>query len=380
MIKKSIVIYIIVLLILNITACETGGSGSRNTRNTQRHVDLPLKTIYQDYFLIGNIVNNTYLRENYLHILKTHYNTVTSENHMKPDHLAPRQQGGQYQWTSADNQLRVMTENGIKVHGHTLVWHNQTPQWMTQGTPAQVRQNMTAHINTVLAHYKGKIFSWDVVNEAVKERVNPGEDLTNWRTHLREDSEWFKALGADYIELAFRTARAADPDLLLYYNDYNLDNSRKAQVTANMIKDINDRYRAQGNNRNLIDGIGMQGHYGLSTSVANVRASIERFIAIGIKVDISELDVEIRSVGSGRFGTGRASSVSEMDARLQAIKYAELFNMFKEYKGHITRVTMWGIDDDTSWKSLGNPVLFDRMVNPKPAFFAVANPNRALGL
>jgi len=186
------------------------------------------------------------------------------------------------------------------------------------------------------------------------------------------------ALGADYIELAFRTARAADPDAMLYYNDYSLNNQRKAQVVANMVKELNDKYKAEGNTRNLIDGIGMQAHYGINTSIANVRSSIEKFVAIGVKIDISELDVEIRSVGSGNFGRGKNGFTTEGEKRVQALKYAELFSLYKEFSEHIPRVTMWGIDDELSWKSLGNPCLWDADLKPKSAFWAVVDPEGTL--
>ena len=370
--NKILSISLLFILIFYVTTCGSGPSKAAPR-------DLPaLKEIYKDYFLLGNIINGRYLTDEYRELLTTHFNVVTAENAMKPDALAPRQRGGAYNFRNADNLIEAMEPYGMKIHGHTLVWHSQTHAWMTQGTPQEVRQNMILHINTVLAHYKGKVFAWDVVNEAVKERINPGDQNRDWRTQLREDSGWFKAMGADFIELAFRTARAADPDIMLYYNDYNMDNQRKSQVVANMVKDINDRYRAEGNNRNLIDGVGMQAHYGINTSVPNVRNSIERFIALGIKVDISELDVEISSVGSGSFGTGRNSNITEMEGRIQAIKYAELFDLFKQYSDHIPRVTMWGLDDEFSWKSRGNPCLWDGDLNPKQAFWAVADPNRFL--
>jgi len=378
---KVCVILLLAFLVFSITTCGTSGSSGtpRNSGAGNQQSIIPLKTVYEEHFLIGNIVNNSYLTGRYFELLTTHFNTVTSENNMKPDSLAPRSKGGNYTFSTADNQIRVMTERGISVHGHTLVWHNQTHAWMFQGTEQEVRANMVNHINTVMAHFKGKIFSWDVVNEAVRERVEPGTNFSDWRNQLRTDSGWFRVLGPDYIELAFRTARAADPDVMLYYNDYNLDNSRKAQVVANMIKEINDKYRAEGNTRNLIDGIGMQAHYSTNTMVPNVRASIERFIALGIRIDISELDVEARQVGSN-FGPGKDRRLTDMELRMQAIKYAELFNLFREYSAHITRVTMWGLDDENSWKSLGNPCLFNSNLTPKPAFFAVMDPNRALGL
>jgi endo-1,4-beta-xylanase len=373
---KFIAVSLFIFFVFSFTNCVTPQSSA-----SKKQEKLPvLKDIYRDYFPVGNIVNGRYMTGEYLELLTTHFNTVTLENQMKPDQLAPREKGGQYNFGSADNMVREMEDYGITIHGHTLVWHKQTHAWMTTGTPQQVRENLINHINTVMAHYKGKVISWDVVNEAIKERINPGEQNLNWKTQLREDSPWFKALGADFIELAFRTARAADPDAALYYNDYNLNNQRKAQVTANMVKDINDRYKAEGNSRNLIDGIGMQAHYGISTDAPGVRASIEIFTAIGVKVAISELDIEIKSGGSSSSGAGKNTRTTDVEQRTQALVYAQLFNLFKEYSNHITRVTMWGMDDEFSWKSVGNPCLWDGDLKPKQAFWAVANPDKTLGL
>jgi endo-1,4-beta-xylanase len=374
--NKLIMVLLFVSLLCGFSNCGslTGGASKKQEKLQ------PLKDIYKDYFPIGNIINGRYMTGDYFELLTTHFNTVTAENQMKPDNLAPRERGGQYNFGPADYMVDGALKKGITVHGHTLIWHSQTPAWLTTGTPAQVKENMINYINTVLAHYKGKVISWDVVNEAIRERINPGDQDLSWKTQLREDSGWFKALGADFIDLAFRTARAADPDIELYFNDYNLDNQRKVQVTVNMIKEINDKYKAEGNTRNLIDGIGMQAHYGTSTSAVNVRASIQKFKDIGIKIAISELDVEITSVGSGSFGTGKDTKTTETQQRIQAITYAELFNVFKENKEHISRVTMWGMDDEFSWKSKGNPCLWDGDLKPKQAFWAVVDPKKTLRL
>ena len=371
---RIFVIISIFFLIFNVISC-----GSTQSFNSVPNKDLPaLKDIYKDYFLIGNIINGVYMKGEYIELITKHFNTVTCENSMKPSDLAPRQRGGQYNFSGADQMLNLMSSNNILVHGHTLVWHSQTPAWMFEGTPEQVKQNMVNHINTVLAHYKGKVFSWDVVNEAIRDGINPGEQNADWKTQLRTGSGWYKAMGPEYIELAFRTARAADPNVKLYYNDYSMNNLRKSQVAANMIKDINERYRAEGNNRNLIDGIGFQGHYGLTTSVQNVRESLDKFVQLGVEIAISELDIEVRSVGSGNFGIGKDSVIPEAVQRTQALVYAQFFNLFKEYKDSIVRVTMWGLTDELSWKSLGNPCLWDGDVRAKQAFFAVADPDRTL--
>ena len=373
--NKFITVILFAFIVCGFSNCGT----SKVSNDAQGPLPI-LKDVYKDYFPIGNILNGRYLMSEYRELLLSQFNTVTAENQMKPDNLAPREKGGQYNFGPADEMVNEVLKYGISVHGHTLVWHKQTPAWMTTGTPAQVRENMVNFINTVMAHYKGKVLSWDVVNEGIRERINPGDQDLSWKTQLREDSKWFIALGADYVELAFRTARAADPDVELYFNDYNLDNQRKVQVTVNMIKDINDRYKAEGNKRNLIDGVGLQAHYSTSTSVENVRSSIEKFKNIGIKIAISELDVEIRSVGGGSFGPGKNTVTTETEQRIQALTYAQLFNVFRENKEHITRVTMWGMDDEFSWKSLGNPCLWDGGLKPKQAFWAVVNPNKTLGL
>jgi endo-1,4-beta-xylanase len=372
---KFIAFFLLTALTLGFFNCATAKSSAPAKQEVPA-----LKDVYKDYFPIGNILTGRYLMGDYLDILKTHFNTVTAENEMKPDSLASRVKPGEYNFGSADRIVDEALDYGMTVHGHTLVWHKQTPAWMTTGTQAQVKTNMVNYIKAVLAHYKGKVISWDVVNEAILERINPDEQDSNWKNQLREDSPWFKALGADYIELAFRTARAADPDIELYYNDYNLDNQRKARVTAAMIKEINDKYKAEGNKRNLIDGVGMQAHYGTSTTASNVRSSIEKFIDIGIKIAISELDVEIKSVGSGSSGAGKNYTVNNVEQRIQALSYAQLFNIFMEYKDHITRVTMWGIDDEFSWKSAGNPCLWDGDLKPKQAFWAVVDPKKTLRL
>jgi len=364
-------ITVIITILVNIMACSTNQTNVSESKAQPQKT--ALKTVYQDYFLVGNIINNRYMTGEYLELLTAHYNSVTCENQMKPELLAPKEKGGQYNWNLADIMLNLMTEKGIKVHGHTLVWHKQTHEWMTAGTQEQVKTNMINHINTVLAHYKGKIFSWDVVNEALKERIAAGEDVNNWRNQLRTESGWYKALGADYIELAFRTARAADPDVILYYNDYNMNNQRKARIAANMIKEINDKYKAEGNNRNLIDGVGLQAHYSTNVLTSDVRSAIEMFIELGLKIDISELDIEMKSIGNN-YGIRKDSKMLDIDQKRQAGVYANLFNLFMEYGGHIQRVTMWGMDDENSWKSLANPCLFDGDLNPKQAFFAVSAP------
>ena len=383
---KRFLFLLIGLLIIAVTACKPGQNKNPEISNEKER---PLKDLYKDDFLIGNIINTAYMSGQYFELLTTHYNTVTCENAMKPDSLAPpsKPDGNDwnYNFTTADSMVNKMLENGIPVHGHTLVWHRQTPSWMTTGTREEVKANLEKYITDVIKHFEGRVVSWDVVNEAVRGDFASSEpEPTGWKgEYMRRDSPWYAALGDDYIEIAFRAAReAAGPDVKLYYNDYSMHVRNKGIAVYNMIKDINERYAAQNNGKKLIDGMGMQGHWGLyvpdETRIAgityfdNIKFALENFISLGIIVDISELDI---IAGNDEEGTGRNSVMTDSDSQKQAEVYAKLFRLFLEKKEHIGRVTMWGMDDRNSWKSRGNPCLFDGEMNPKKAFYAVSNPD-----
>ena len=359
-------------------SCDTPTGGETTYNVDEITEEAKLKNIYEGKFLIGNIINDTYMSGNYNKILKAHYNTITCENDMKPDYLAPSSSGGAYTFTKADRMVNAMLDAGMKVHGHTLVWHSQTPGWLT-ASDAEV--NMKTYIDTVMKHFADRVKSWDVINEAFVDNATGVTETTDWRTALRQDSPWFIALGADYVEMAFKTARTADPDAILYYNDYGLNGNNKPMAVRNMIEDINTRYKSDtGTTRNLIEGIGMQGHYGSSWLNDGSFSAIERnmryYLALGIYLDISELDIEDRSVSN--FSSGKNKKMTQEAAKKQAEDYARLFRLLlkldEEFPDQITRVTMWGIDDRSSWKSEGNPCLFDGYLNPKPAFDAVSDP------
>ncbi|MDR3284401.1 MAG: endo-1,4-beta-xylanase [Treponema sp.] len=185
----------------------------------------------------------------------------------------------------------------------------------------------------------------------------------SWDSKLRE-SPWLTAIGSDYIELAFKAAREADPDAKLYYNDYSLDNQNKAAAVYEMVRDINRRFPNVGG-RPLIDGIGMQAHYGIWTDPGNVEKSIQLFSSLGVEVSISELDIQAGT--NGQFESGWENQQAEL--------YAKLFRIFKQNASHISRVTFWGLNDGKSWRSTSKPLLFDKDYKSKPAFYAVENPD-----
>jgi len=334
--------------------------------------DLPsIKEVYEDCFLIGNAVDAGETSGKRLELLKKHFNVATAENAMKPESLQP--QKGSFNFSAADSLVDRMLAEGLKMHGHTLVWHQQTPQWMNQSSAGvylsreEALDNMRTHIRTVVEHFGNKVISWDVVNEAMDDNPSNPE---NWRGALRR-SPWYCAIGDDYVEQAFLAAREVldehpEWDIKLYYNDYNLDNQNKSKAVYSMVSELNEKYRKDHPGKLLIDGIGMQGHYSISTNPDNVEMSLERFISLGVEVSITELDIQ----------AGSNFALSEKDAAKQGYLYAELFKIFKEHADNIARVTFWGMDDGTSWRAAMNPTLFDKYLQAKPAFYGVAEPEK----
>lgn len=333
----------------------------------------PIKDVYKDDFLIGTAVSMNNLKGDRLELLKMHFNIATAENAMKPEALQPMK--GKFSFAGADMVVDRVLSEGIKMHGHTLIWHQQTPAWQsTDGNGRSLSReealgNMRSHIQTVVEHFGNKVISWDVVNEAMNDNPPAPSD---WKASLRQ-TPWYNAIGDDYVEQAFLAAREVldahpDWDIRLYYNDYNLDNQNKSKAVYNMANEINANYQKTHPGKLLIDGIGMQGHYSLSTNPDNVRASLERFISLGAEVSITELDIQ--AVDSGKF--------TEEAANAQAYLYAELFDIFRAHAANMGRVTFWGMDDSTSWRAPSRPLLFDADLKAKPAYYGVTDPDRIL--
>lgn len=329
-----------------------------------------LKEIYKDYFLIGNVFSPREIPGARFEFMKEHFNVLTAENAMKPD--AMQKAKGNFTFKDVDAAIEQILASDIQVHGHTLAWHNQSPPWLNKNvTREEAEQNLAAHVNGVAGHYAGKILSWDVLNEAVNDAPSNPE---NWRSALRK-TDWYTAFaqsgdGEDYIYELFKLAREADPNAVLYYNDYNLNNRFKALAVYSMVKELNEKYLSEGNDRLLIEGIGMQGHYSVNTVISEVEESIKLFIGLGVKISITELDVTVNGAPP--------SGLEEEDEIRQGIVYAQLFNLFKKYADNIERVTLWGLDDRTSWRANQFPMLFNGDLSPKLAYYAVANPDSFL--
>ncbi|MGO4546738.1 endo-1,4-beta-xylanase [Paenibacillus sp. 2TAB23] len=328
----------------------------------------PIKHAYQNEFLIGNAISSGDLEGVRLELLKLHHNAATAENAMKPDQMQPTK--GNFTFTAADALVDKALAAGMQMHGHVLVWHQQTSAWMTTSNDSPLGRdealvNMRTHIETVMEHYGSKMISWDVVNEAMND--NPSNP-SDWKAALRQ-SPWKSAIGSDYVEQAFLAAREvldAHPewDIKLYYNDYNEDNQNKAQAIYSMVKEINDKYALTHPGKLLIDGVGMQAHYNVNTNPDNVKLSLEKFISLGVEVSITELDIQ----------AGSSYQLPEQLANAQGYLYAQLLEIFKAHAANIKRVTFWGLNDSSSWRAANNPLLFDKNLQAKPSYYGVIDP------
>lgn len=334
-----------------------------------------IKDVYKKDFLIGNAIAAEDMEGIRLDLLKKHFNVMTAGNAMKPDALQPTK--GNFTFADADKLVDKVLSEGFKMHGHTLVWHQQSPAWLNTKVDAsgnsiplsreEALTNLRTHIKTVVEHYGNKVISWDVVNEGMNDNpTNPSD----WKAALRQ-SPWYQAIGPDYMEQAFLAAREvldAHPnwDVKLYYNDYNDDNQNKSKAIYYMVKELNEKYAKTHPGKLLIDGVGMQAHYNMSTNPSNVELSLERFISLGVEVSITELDVQ----------AGSDFKLTDEVADAQGYLYAQLFDIYKKHAANISRVTIWGLDDGTSWRSSTNPLPFDKNLQAKPAFTGVVDPTK----
>ncbi|SFQ16409.1 endo-1,4-beta-xylanase [Caldicoprobacter faecalis] len=330
--------------------------------------DIPsLKEVYRDYFPIGAAVSaDAVSKSPDKELIAKHFNVLTPENAMKFQPIHP--EDGVYNFEHADRIVEFAQQNGMRVVGHTLIWHQQTPEWVFKDANGNLvsrevlLERMEEHIKTVVGHYRGKVYGWDVVNEAIAD--SPPYDL--------RDTMWRRIIGDDYIEWAFKFAHEADPEAELYYNDYNTETPGKREAIYNLVKGLKEKGIR-------IDAVGMQSHINIYyPSIQEVENSIKKFSSLGIKVNISELDMDLYKWGDreDRYRGG----VSDDILQLQADRYGELFGLYRRYKDVIGRVTFWGYYDGGSWlnnfpvKGRTNyPLLFDRQFKPKPAFWSVVN-------
>jgi len=334
---------------------------------------------YSDYFPIGAAIEPFQTMGMKAELFKKHVSWLVAENVMKPDAIHPAEDS--FNWDNADRIVEFAKANGMEVRFHTLVWHSQVGDWFfkdTEGKPMvdetdpQQRevnkklllQRLDQHVRTIVERYKDDIKSWDVVNEVVE----PG-DPDGMRA-----SEWYKITGTDYIETAFRAARATGgPDIKLYLNDYGTDNPAKRDRIYELMKDMLDRGVP-------IDGIGHQTHISVSSPPVNsIIESMQKFSELGLDNLVTELDM---SVYAWNDRSDYGSDIPDALLKKQADRYRELFEAFKANKSIVSGVVFWSIADDHTWlnsfpvKRTDAPLLFDQYLHAKPAFWAVVDPSR----
>jgi len=339
-----------------------------------------LKNVLAKDFLIGAAVNDDVVSGNDSQaavIVEKQFNSITPENVMKWQFIHP--EPNKYNFEPADRFVAFGEKNKMFIVGHTLIWQNQIPPWAFKDDAGNLlgRDAMLArmkdHIFTVMGRYKGRVNGWDVVNEA----LNDAGPL--------HKSKWMETIGPDFVQKAFEYAHEADPNAELYYNDFSLDKPAKLNACVRLVKDL----KAKGLR---IDGVGIQGHWALDfPSREDIERFINAFAALGVKVMVTELDIDVLPSATQYMGAD-INVRFELQKRLNpyvdglpdevqkklADRYAELFAILLEHKDTISRVTLWGVYDKTSWLNnwpvrgrTSYPLLFDRNYQPKPAFDAV---------
>ncbi len=383
-----------------------------------------LKDAYKNYFYVGVAINRTIATgtsvradnvnrtmdrvEKDTALTKQQFNQISPENDLKWALIQPRQGPDGYDFGPADAYVNFGVSNHMYIVGHTLVWHGQTPNWVFAGTnlppeatnastsaPApqtadagtnatrrargpggfgrggfngprasreELLQRMHDHITTVVGRYKGKIKVWDVVNEAIDDRG----------TNILRNSMWLQIIGPDFIAKAFEYAHEADPDAILRYNDYSLENPGKRHKLITLIKSLQAQHVP-------VMAIGSQTHVSVSgPSFEQEDATLRDLEQLGLQIHITELDVNSAEQGQRNTGADVAENaaatqgglVNDADRRL-ADQYANLFRAFLKHHDSVKVVTLWGVNDGVSWRAQGRPLLFDADDKPKPAFDAV---------
>jgi len=319
-----------------------------------------LANIYKDYFDVGAAINPRVI-ESGGELIKAEFNSVTCENEMKFASVHPKE--GEYTFEQADKVADFALANNLKMRGHTLVWHNQTGDWLFDADKETLYSRMREHITTVVKRYAGKVYCWDVVNEAVSDKEEEPVDRP-----LREDSPYFAVTGSmDYLIKAFTYAYEADPKARLFYNDYNTENPAKREKIRFLLKELKERAP--------VHGIGLQAHYDIYFDAEELQKSIDVFSALGIDIHITELDVSIYK--HDERGVDFAVPPDDRMA-MQDELYDKIFTILRKNKDKISSVTFWGLNDGVSWlngfpvKRKNYPLLFDRDGKPKAAYERVA--------
>ena len=329
-----------------------------------------LKAAYKDYFSIGVAVNMRNISNpEQIAIIKKDFNSITAENDMKPQPTEPAY--GQFNWENADKIANFCRSNGIKLRGHCLMWHAQIGEWMYKDekgdlvSKEKLFQNMKHHITAIVERYKDVIYAWDVVNEAISDggwqggRRGMGEHPSPYR-----NSPLYQIAGDEFIKKAFIYAREADPNVLLFYNDYNAADPGKRDRIYNMVKSMKEEGVP-------IDGIGMQGHYNVyGPSMEDVDAALTKYSTIVKHIHITELDIRANQEMGGQLNFSRdGGNISQVVKTLQEDQYARLFKVLRKHKDVVDNVTFWNLSDRDSWLGARNyPLPYDENYKAKRVY------------
>jgi endo-1,4-beta-xylanase len=331
--------------------------------------DKGLKDYYAAYFPVGVAVSPRSLQSAEGGLVLQQFNSLTPENALKMGNIHPREH--EYFWRDADSIVAFAQRNHLRMRGHTLCWHNQTPAWLFKDSSGNtvskevLLQRLKDHITTVVSRYKAKIYAWDVVNEAISDK--PDEYL--------RPSKWLEIIGEDYIAKAFQWAHEADPNALLFYNDYNEISAVKRAKICRLVKSL----QQQGV---PIHAVGLQGHWAVNEpSYEQLDSTLQQFSQLGLKLQITELDISVypkeHNARERRPEDAQNSFTPEREQQ-QIEKYKMVFQLFRKYQPFITGVTFWNLSERYSW--LDNfpvrgrkdyPLLFDQNLLPKKAYWEV---------
>lgn len=330
---------------------------------------ITLAQAYKDYFKIGVAVSPRALKTDEAELIRTQFNSMTAENAMKMGPIHPTD--STYLWAGGDSIWAFAERNNMVMRGHTLCWHSQAPNWFfktkTGDTISRevLLQRLHDHITTVASHFKGKVYAWDVVNEAISDKAD----------EFYRPSLFYKIIGPEFIEKAFRWAHEADPQALLFYNDYNEINPVKRKKIITMVKEL----KAKGV---PIHGVGLQGHWSIyEPTEESLESTLKEFADLGMQIQITELDISVYQKGHNARERKPEDSMTVYTPEretLQTEMYKKCFELFRKYRKNISSVTFWNISDRSSW--LDNfpvrgrkdyPLLFDKELKPKKAFWPV---------
>lgn len=364
--KLSTAILIVCVLILSHCKSTANLQGSQAPAGDDS--TMGLKDYYRNYFPVGVAVSPRALKTDESKLVLKHFNSFTPENAMKMGPVHPEK--NEYYWKDADSIIAFANRNNMRVRGHTLCWHNQTPGWLFKDGDRTVSkevllQRLKDHITTVVNRYKRKIYAWDVVNEAISDK---------WDEYLRP-SEWLTICGEEYIAKAFEYAHAADPDALLFYNDYNEISPVKREKIYKLVKGLKDAGVP-------IHGVGLQAHWAINEpSAEQLDSTLKRFADLGVKIQITELDISVypkeHDARERKAADANTAFTTEREQQ-QLEKYKMAFELFRKYKKYISGVTFWNISDRHSWLDdfpvkgrKDYPLLFNTIGQAKRAYWSV---------